>query len=163
AYRVPDATGWVDIRGRPRTPGSDREGSVHLAPIVRRGEELAVIACDPALSRQRPLLDSVVAAAGLAVDNAHLYASLQVQLKKVQASGQRLAQATIDERRRIQRDLHDGAQQQLLAVLMALDRARYGLVPDDDPRLATVLTDIQKAHDQLELAVTGLRDLIQAI
>jgi signal transduction histidine kinase len=165
AYRLPDGGGWVDIAGRPTTPGGGRGGGAHLVPVERRGAELAVLACDPVLARQRRLLDSVVAAAGLAVDNAHLHARLQAQLQEVQASRLRLAQAAFGERRRIQRDLHDGAQQRLLTVLMTLDRARAHLAGTGlgDPAPAAAAAFVQQAYDQLDTALGDLRDLTQAI
>jgi signal transduction histidine kinase len=86
-------------------------------------------------------------------------------LQHVQDSRQRLALAAFGERRLIQRDLHDGMQQRLLALLITLDRARSQLAGADpgDPALAAAAEWIQQAFDQLDTAVSDLRDLTQAI
>lgn len=169
AFRLPDGSGWVDIVGQPVTPAphsSDR----HHTPVRRRGQDLAMLTHDPALTGQRPLMDAVLAAAGLALDNARLYASLQAQLTEVSASRLRIAQAAVEERSRIQRDLHDGAQQQLLAILILLDSTRHALTGPAGPAekaagrdhdLAMVL--VGKAHHELQRAVGQLRDLSHGI
>lgn len=162
-----DAACWVDIDGRPTVPGRDERGELtaaHRMPIVRRDEIVAVLVCDPALATRRELLDAAVAAVGLAIDNTYLYASLQAQLVEVRAAKGKVAEAALDERRRIQRDLHDGAQQGLLTALTALDQARHALVSQQKVVAtgnAAALLDF--AHSQLDQAVSELRDLTHAI
>ncbi|MCK9893414.1 sensor histidine kinase [Frankia sp. AgB32] len=178
AFRLLDGSGWVDITGQAFTPATAAASGRCLTPVRRRGQELAMLAHDAALARQRPLMDVVLAAAGLALDNARLYASLQSQLGQVRASRQRLIQATFEERHRIQRDLHDGAQQRLLAILVMLDSTRHALrvaAADDsvadagvaDAGRATGLgraTEmVSRAHRELEQAIGGLRDLAHGI
>ncbi|WP_054569421.1 sensor histidine kinase [Frankia sp. R43] len=167
AYRLPDAPGWVDITGRPLPPPTcvSTDGHRHRTVVHRRGQDLAILTHDPALARQRPLLDAVLAAAGLALDNARLHASVQAQITQIRASRRRLSQAAFDERRRIQRDLHDGAQQQLLAGLVLLDSAHHALSRADTRCPATSLATelVTRAHRQTSTAVTQLRDLAQGI
>ncbi len=163
AYRLPGDAGWVDIAGRPVTIGSPTDGRHHTR-VHRRGRELAMVTHDPALSGQGPLMEAVLAAAGLALDNAQLHASLQAQLEQVRASRLRLAQAAYDERRRIQRDLHDGAQQRLLAILVLLDGARHAMshhAAADAAGRAFGL--VERAHRELGVAIGQLRDLAQGI
>ncbi|WP_157873119.1 sensor histidine kinase, partial [Streptomyces neyagawaensis] len=105
------------------TDGPAREGSC-VTPVVRRGELLALLVHDPALREQRPLVDTVLAAAGLALDNARLLAAQRARLAEVRASRARIVLAADAERRRIQRDLHDGVQHKLLVISMLVDRAR---------------------------------------
>ncbi|MGW0710017.1 sensor histidine kinase [Streptomyces sp. NPDC002643] len=107
------------IAGHPPEDTADS----HVTPVVRRGEPLALVVHDPALSEQRPLVDTVLAAAGLALDNARLLAAQRAQLEEVRASRARLVLAADAERRRIQRDLHDGVQHKLLVISMLVDRA----------------------------------------
>jgi signal transduction histidine kinase len=167
AYRLPNGPEWVDIMGRPVPPPTTvpTAGQRHRTVVHRRGQDLAVLTHDPALARQRPLLDAVMAAAGLALDNARLHASVQAQIAQVRASRRRLSQTAFAERRRIQRDLHDGAQQQLLTGLVLLDGARHALSGADDRGRDTSLAAelVDKAHRQTSEAVRQLRDLAQGI
>ena len=79
---------------------------------------------DPALQYNSELMDSVCAAAGLSLDNERLAAGLRARLAELQASRARLVEATDTERRRIEPDLPDGAQQQLVALGISLGLAR---------------------------------------
>ncbi|HEX8099906.1 MAG TPA: hypothetical protein VF660_06860, partial [Actinomycetota bacterium] len=87
--------------------------------LERDGVPLAAVVHDPALLEDRGLLDSVTAAARLAVDNERLQAEIRAQLEEVRASRARIVESADAERRRLERDLHDGAQQRL--VSLALD------------------------------------------
>ena len=85
---------------------------------------LAVIVHDPALSNEPALLGAVSAAVGLALENARLQEAVRSQLEQVRASRARLVMAGDDARRRLERDLHDGAQQRLLSVGLILSMLR---------------------------------------
>src|SRR5262249_2690362 len=78
--------------------------------VTTDGAPLAVLVHDSELLDQRPLLDAVVAAARLALENARLQAALAAQLEAVRASRARIVQTGLEERRRVERDLHDAAQ-----------------------------------------------------
>src|SRR5262249_61016895 len=99
------------------------------------GAPLAVLLHDSELLDQRPLLDAVAAAARLALENARLQAALAAQLEAVRASRARIVQAGLEERRRVERDLHDGAQQRLLALSLTIAMIRHKLAagPGTDP------------------------------
>jgi signal transduction histidine kinase len=105
-----DAGGFVDIHGRPVTLDDSAAGR-SVTRVQWRGQLIAVIDHDAALNEQRQVTDAAVAATGLAIENARLYANLQAQLEQLTSSRLQLAQTAFDERLRIQRDLHDGAQQ----------------------------------------------------
>src|SRR5262249_53679088 len=92
--------------------------------IERDGQPVAALIHDPALEYNSGLVDSVCAAAGLTLDNERLQAELRARLVELQASRARLVEATDNGRRRIERDLHDGAQQQLVALRISLGLAR---------------------------------------
>src|SRR5262249_57082660 len=101
-------------------PGGDR-----LATLVERdGEPVAVLIHDPALEHNVELVDSVCAAAGLTLENERLQAELRARLAELQASRARLVEATDAERRRIERDLHDGTQQRPRSIPTSLPPAQ---------------------------------------
>jgi len=114
---------------------------------------------DPALSENAGLIDSVCAAAGLALENERLQADLRARLTELAGSRARLVEASENERRRIERDLHDGAQQRLVSIAMAL-----GLV---DARLQTnprgARPVLAEARQELTVALEELRQLSHGI
>ncbi|MEU7904378.1 histidine kinase [Actinoplanes sp. NPDC049118] len=150
--------GYVDGAGRPRGalpgPGSGRA----VTRVDRRGVLVALIEHDEALHNERTVAEAAGAAAGLALENAHLYATLHAQIGQLRDSRLRIASSAMTERRRVQRDLHDGAQQELFAVLVLLDMARHRL-GDTDPAGALV----HRAHRQLGDAIGSLRLLTEGI
>jgi signal transduction histidine kinase len=158
----PDAGGFVRSDGRAVHRLATNEGAT--TPVVRRGDLLAVLVHDPALLDQRPLVEAVLAASGLALDNARLLAAQRVQLKEVRASRARIVLATDAERRRIQRDLHDGVQHKLLAVSMLMERARDpGLHPEATDGDAVPAAQLATAATQLREVIGELRALSEGI
>ncbi|MEU6257159.1 histidine kinase [Streptomyces sp. NPDC047043] len=131
-----------------------------VTPVVRRGEPLALVVHDPALREQRPLVDTVLAAAGLALDNARLLAAQRAQLEEIRASRARVVLAADAERRRIQRDLHDGVQHKLLVISMLVDRARGTPAAADDD---WERTDLASAAAHLTEVLAELRALAEGI
>src|SRR5262249_58546187 len=118
-----------DDAGQPAAlPGADAGRSVTV--LDRDGTPIAALIHDPALDSEPELLESAAAAARMAIDNERLQAEVRSQLREVRASRARIVEAGDRERRRVERNLHDGAQQRLGALAMALgmipDRARGG-------------------------------------
>jgi signal transduction histidine kinase len=117
-----------------------------------------------ARSEDPELFEAGVAAARMTIDNARLHRQVQAQLAEVSASRERLVQAADAERRRVERDLHDGAQQQLIGVGMALETARLE-VPDTHPA-AAMLDDasgqLRHSIDELRALARGLRPAMLA-
>ena len=110
---------YVGRDGRPVEPpgpDSDRRSTV----VERDGQPVALLIHDPALEHNAKLVESACAAAGLALQNERLQAELRARLVELQASRTRLVEATDAERRRIERDLHDGTQQRLVWIAMSL-------------------------------------------
>jgi signal transduction histidine kinase len=105
------------------------------------------------------LLDAVGAAAGLALENARLQAELRAQLTEVRASRARLVEAGDAERRRLERDLHDGAQQRLLGIRLALQLAR-GRLTDGGAAVEELLVE---ADAEVVGALAELRALARGI
>jgi signal transduction histidine kinase len=157
-----DGGGHVDIAGhavaRPQ-PGPGRK----ITTVSRHGRLFALIEHDEALSDERSLAEATSAAAGLAIENAHLYATMQARIEQVRSSRLRLASAALEERQRIQRNLHDGAQQQLVAILVLLDMARHELGPADGGLADQARSTIGRAHGQLQHAIRELRELTEHI
>ena len=102
--------GWVDVDGEPTTvPRAAGDRSATL--IVDDGEPVAAVVHDAALTEQRPFVEAVGAYAFVWDDNWRLAARVESSLKELRESRARILAAADDERRRIERDLHDGGQQ----------------------------------------------------
>jgi len=150
---------YEDADGRPMdVPESSHDRGVIL--LERKGERLGVIVHDPALAEDPGLINGVSAAISMAVDIERLNAAVRAQLEDVRASRMRIVEAADAERRRVERNLHDGAQQRLVALSLALRRARAQVPEDASPELGTTLG---AASEQLASALSELRDLARGI
>jgi signal transduction histidine kinase len=127
--------------------------------IERDGQPVAALLHDPALEYNPGLVDSVCAAAGLTLDNERLAAELRARLVELQASRARLVETADTERRRIERNLHDGAQQQLVALRISLGLARQ-LVTSAPGEAADL---IAQTEQQAAGALEELRELARGI
>jgi len=128
--------------------------------IEHEGRPLAVLLHDPSLQEEPKLVEAVAAAARMALVNARLHAEVRAQLETVKESRARIATAADAERRRIERDLHDGAQQRLVALALELRSAQRGLGSQADPELDQLLAS---TADELQVAVEELRSLAHGI
>ena len=114
---------------------------------------------DPVLEHNAELVRSVCAAASLALENERLQAELRARLVELQASRARLVEATDAERRRIERDLHDGTQQRLVSIAMSL-----GLLESKLPVGATAAQPlVRETREALAVALAELRELTHGI
>ena len=120
---------------------------------------VAVLIHDPALEHNAELVDSVCAAAGLTLENERLQAELRARLTELQASRARLVEATEAERRRIERDLHDGTQQRLVSIAMSLGLLESKL-PGKPSQAQPIVRETRQA---LAAALDELRELTQGI
>src|SRR5262249_4532872 len=156
ALWLPEQQQYVDLEGAPAPlpTGGDRAVSVP----EHEGEPLAALGYDRFLLEDRSLVEAAAAAARLALENARLNAELRAQLAEVRASRVRILAAGDEERRRIERDLHDGAQQRLLATRLALQLARRGA--RDSQELEVLLdeadAEVQEALDEIRALARGL-------
>jgi signal transduction histidine kinase len=158
AYWFPQAGRYVDGEGRPvelPPPESGRACTV----VERGGEPIAALVHDPGLQENTELIDSVCAAAAMTLENERLQAELRAQLGELQASRARLVDATEAERRRIERDLHDGTQQRLVSLAMSLGLLETKLPAD--PEAAKPIA--KEARAALAVALEELRELSQGI
>ena len=123
AYWLPQFRSWADLEGRPvelPSNGSGRETTL----IDRDGAHVAALSHDPALADERELLDAVTAAAGIAIENGRLHVELSARLEELKGSRARIVEAGQKERKRLERNLHDGAQQRLIALSLELSCSR---------------------------------------
>ena len=155
----PRATGDpVDAQGQPVGLPAGLSRST-TAIEDDRGAVIAILVHDPALDEDPGLLVAAGAAARMSIENERLQAEVRAQLDEVRASRTRLVEASDTERRRVERDLHDGAQQRLVTLALQLNQARDH-AGDADPQLAALLDD---ATQDLELAISELRELARGI
>jgi signal transduction histidine kinase len=157
AYWLADGERYVDAEGRTVTLPDGPERAV--TEVQREGRRIAALVHDPALADDPELVASAGAAAGLALENERLQAQLRARLEELRASRARIVEAAQDERRRIERDLHDGTQQRLVSIAMTLGLADSRL--DRDPSAAKPLLD--EARASLTRALRELRELSQGI
>lgn len=158
AYWLPDQARYVDLEGRPmELPG---EASATATTVVEReGRRVAALVHDASLKEDPELVEAVCAAAGLTLENERLQAELRARVDELRASRVRIVEAADAERRRLERDLHDGAQQRLVSVSMALGLAESKLAADPEGA-GPILTE---ARRQLGVALEELRELSQGI
>jgi signal transduction histidine kinase len=155
AYWLPER-GFVDPDG---FPVAEPDPHRVRTQIDNEGRCVGALIHDPALCGEPELLREATAAAALAIENARLEVELRAKLEALRASRARLVEAGDAERRRLGRDLHDGAQQRLVALMIELQLARERF--ESDPAGARELVDSAFANAQE--AVGELRDLAAGI
>lgn len=160
AYWIPERSSFVDADGSPMQLPVDASAGQLTAMLERDGQPIAALIHDAALEDDPELVAAAGAAARLAIENERLQADIRAQLNEVRTSRARLVEAAAAERRRIERDLHDGSQQRLVTLALTLGLARSRLGPDADSELARAL---REASEQLNLALAELRELARGI
>jgi signal transduction histidine kinase len=151
AYWLPMRRSYVGGDGRPVELPTDERA-------VTRLEEVAAIVHDPELDPR--LVEAAGAAARLALHNARLQADVRAQLAKVQESRRRIITAADEERRRIERNLHDGIQQRLVALALQLRITQKELRDDPDLDAGPALEESVK---EIQLVVAELRELARGL
>jgi signal transduction histidine kinase len=155
----PKEGGYVDAAGTAvALPAPDRSTSV--LSIENDGQPLLNIVHDRALDDDPGLVSAAVAAVRLSIENERLQAEVMTQLEAVRASRARLVEAEDTERRRIERDLHDGAQQRLVSLQISLQLLRRHLGPNADP---AALAELEAAAEEAERAVAEVRELARGV
>jgi signal transduction histidine kinase len=154
AYWLPELGEYVELTGEvPETEGRE------TTEITNHGRRVGALVHDPTVCESPDLLHEAAAAAALAIENARLQVELRARLEALRASRSRLVEAGDAERRRLTRDLHDGAQQRLVSLMIELKLASKRF--DQDPELARKLLDSAVAN--AEAAIDDLRDLAAGI
>jgi signal transduction histidine kinase len=150
---------FVDAAGVAVELPEDATGQA-VTMLERNGVREAVIIHDAILLEDPGLMASVASAMRLAVDNDRLTAEVEAQLEEVRASRTRIVEAGDRERRRVERDLHDGAQQRLVSLSLELQVARRALGDGGDP---VVRRSLDRASEEALAALAELRDLALGI
>jgi signal transduction histidine kinase len=148
---------WVDAVGRLANPASG--GGRETTRVRARGEEVLAVIHRPGLLDDPALLSELVTTARLALEHEGLHAARRARLEELRASRARLVAAADAKRRELERDLHDGAQQRLVAIALAIRLARRQIAADDpllDARLG-------EAEEKVRTAVVQLRDVAHGL
>ena len=156
-FLLPDRH-YVDLEGAPvDDSGPDRRGRI---PLERAGQPLGFVLHASADQQRLRLLRQLIENGGLAIEIARLQVELRRQLAEVEASRVRIVEAGNAERRRIERDLHDGAQQRLVSIGLALRHAQHELrIGSIEPGIETLdgaVEEIAEAIDELRELAHGL-------
>jgi signal transduction histidine kinase len=142
-----------------RLPGDDDWRTASVIEVDDR--PVAVVVHDRSLAVDGRLMQTVAAAIRMGAEREQLVGRLRGQLEEVRASRARIAEAADAERRRLERDLHDGAQQRLVLLAMTLRSAQRALSKGTDvPGLEAALAE---ASEELSQGLTELRDLARGI
>ena len=152
AYWLPDQRRYVDARGHTVA----LEGAV--TEIERDGTPIAAILHDPSLLEERELVRTAGAAAALALENERLAAEVRARYDDLRAASARLVAAGDAARRKIERDLHDGAQQRLVSLSVTLNLARKNVEPGSQ-----VAKLLDSAMTELTAGLAELRELARGI
>ena len=156
AYWVAEFDAYADVDGRQMDPQLGPGRSV--TPISQDGRQVALLLHDSGLDDDPRLLSSVAAATGMAIQNAQLQVELRARLEDLRGSRIRILQAEQRERRRLERDLHDGAQQRLVALSLELGKLGYQL-----SRTSEMRARLDAANAEVSAALAELRDLAHGI
>ena len=151
-----DREAFVDEAGHPVAlpePGSGRAWTA----VEQDGRRVAAIVHDAALDTSPELVHAAAAASSLAIDNERLKADLRARVEDLRVSRLRIVEAADEARRRIERDLHDGAQQQLLALALELRVLRSSI---SDPEAGPLVDGLAV---RLDAALGELRELARGI
>jgi signal transduction histidine kinase len=158
AYWLPDKQRYVTADGAP-VDVPERGGDRGVRVVDQAGERVAALVYDDSLDEERELVDSVSAAAAMALENARLQAEARAHLAELRASRARIVEAGDLERRRLERDLHDGAQQRFVTLSLALSVVEQRLA--SDPAQAGLL--LNQAKEELVEGLDELRELAHGI
>jgi signal transduction histidine kinase len=157
AYWVPRFETWADLDGRPVELPKPESGRATTF-IDRDGAHVAALLHDRSLDEERELLDGVSAAAAIALENARLHAELRARLEELRGSRGRVIEAGQKERQRLERNLHDGAQQRLIALSLDLRRLEERLGPNPDAKAG-----LDRARREIALSLEELRGVARGI
>jgi signal transduction histidine kinase len=157
-FWLPEHGRFVDAGGHEYELPED-DATRAITKVEREGECVAAIVHDATVPQMRGHVEAVGAAAALALDNERLDAELRAKIDELRASRERVLRIGLEERRRLERDLHDGAQQRLVSMALNIRLARAKL--NEDPLAAERL--LASAGTELESALEELRELARGI
>jgi len=157
AYWLPQYGTWSDEDGREvAVPDPDPRRTATI--LERDGEHVAALLYDTSLQDEHELVAAVSAAADMARENGRLQAELRARLQELHGSRIRVIEAGQRERQRLERDLHDGAQQRLVALSLELSVLRERLTGDPDAR-----GRVDRMKHEVLVSLDELRDLARGL
>ena len=156
AYALEGRQKLVDANGK----AMEVAEGLAQTPLTREGRTIALLLHRPGLLDDPAVAEEVAAATRLALDNERLHAEVLARIDDLRASRSRIVAAGEAERRRLERDLHDGAQQRLLGLSLALGLTRAQVTEIAD---STILTLIDDAEERLRGAIDELREVAHGI
>lgn len=160
AYWLPEYETYADLDGRPiELPDSSGRATTH---VERDGRPLAALVHDASLRDEPALLDAVCAAAGIALENAQLQSELRARLEELRGSRVRILEAAQTERQRLERNLHDGAQQRLVSLSLELGLlgARLGADAEATQALADARRELAESLQELRELARGIHPAV---
>ena len=129
-----------------------------VAPVERNGRQVAALVYDASLDDDPELIEAASAATAVALENQHLLTEAESRMEELKASRERIVAAGDAERRRLERNLHDGAQQRLVAIALQLRLLQNRL--GDDPGATELVTT---ASAELAESLAELRELARGM
>jgi signal transduction histidine kinase len=157
AYWLPEFGTYADPEGRAVTlPDPSAARAVTL--IERDGARVAALLHDPSLEEERALLESVAAALSISLENAQLHVELRARLEELRGSRARIVESAQRERQRLERNLHDGAQQRLVALSLNLALLEDQLEGDE-----AATQRIDEARHAVAESLEELREIARGI
>jgi signal transduction histidine kinase len=160
AYWLPAFESWGDLDGREVVLPND--GSRATTLIERNGRHFAALLHDPVLEEEPELLQVVCSATAIALENGRLQADQRAHLEELMGSRARVIEAGQRERQRLERNLHDGAQQRLIALSLELGLLEKQIADDTDTstRLGQARREIAASLDELRAVARGLHPAV---
>ena len=156
-YWLPQYGSWADQDGNPTSlPRSDNGRRVTF--VKQNGEQIAALIYDAGLGDEPELVEAVSAAVGIALENGRLEAELRARLQELQGSRSRVVEAQQNERRRLERNLHDGAQQRLVALALEL-----GLLAEKANNDPATRERLKRARGEVAESLDELRDIARGL
>jgi signal transduction histidine kinase len=157
AFWLPEFGTYSDTDGQPvELPDANSRRAVTL--IDREGAPLAALVHDPSLEDEPELLSAVTAAAGIALEHTRLHVELRARLEELRGSRARIVEAGRKERKRLERNLHDGAQQRLIALSLELSWLEERLKDDADARAR-----LELARHEIAVSLEELREVAHGL
>jgi len=157
AYWLPEYETYADVDGQPVDVADFGDGRA-MTVIEWEGKRVAALLHDPSLNDEQELLGAVTAAAGIAVENARLQAELRARLEELRGSRTRVIEAGQKERQRLERNLHDGAQQRLIALSLSLS-----LLEKKVPEQPELQQELDAARREIAQSLNELRDVARGL
>ena len=156
-YWLPEFEAYAGLDGQPVQLSGDRDGR-SMTLIDRDGVPVAALLHDPSLDDEPELLAAATAGAGIAVENARLHVELRARLEELRGSRARMLNVANKERQRLERNLHDGAQQRLVALSLELSLLSGDLAGDTGAQ-----ERLTRARHQIAASLAELREIARGI